>query len=123
MSTIVFLGPSLSRAEAEVLAPDAEFWPPAQAGDVYRACHSAGAETIGLIDGFFGTAPSVWHKEVLFALSRGVRVLGSSSMGALRAAECAAFGMEGVGEIYDMYAAGVLAVSYTHLTLPTTPYV
>ena len=32
--------------------------------------------------------------EVLYALANGVRVFGASSMGALRAAELHAFGME-----------------------------
>ena len=58
-----------------------------------------GATAIGLVDGYFGGAAAVWHKEILYALSLGVRVLGASSMGALRAAECAAYGMEPVGEI------------------------
>ncbi len=41
-------------------------------------------------------------------LSQGVAVYGAASMGALRAAECAAFGMIGVGEIYAGYASGEL---------------
>jgi hypothetical protein len=48
----------------------------------------------------------VWHKEILYALSLGIRVFGGSSMGALRAAELAAFGMEGVGRIFDAYRSG-----------------
>jgi hypothetical protein len=63
---------------------------------------------IGLVDGAFGQSLSVWHKEILFALENGVHVYGSSSMGALRAAETSAFGMVGVGEVYRMYASGEL---------------
>jgi hypothetical protein len=44
--------------------------------------------------------------------------MGSSSMGALRAAECAAYGMESIGEIAEAYASGRLdddaAVALVH---------
>ena len=43
----------------------------------------AGYRRIGIIDGHFGNVPSVWHKEILFALSKGVEVSGAASMGAL----------------------------------------
>jgi len=39
-------------------------------------------------------------------MSRGVHVFGASSMGALRAAELAAFGMVGFGRIYDLFRTG-----------------
>ena len=57
-------------------------------------------DAILIVDGEFGQSLSVWHKEILHALHRGIRVVGASSMGALRAAELDRFGMEGVGEIY-----------------------
>jgi len=41
-------------------------------------------------------------------MSQGIHVFGSASMGALRAAELAAFGMEGVGSIYEAYREGQL---------------
>jgi hypothetical protein len=50
----------------------------------------------------------VWHKEILWALDQGIAVYGSSSMGALRAAECQAFGMRGIGRIFEDYASGKL---------------
>ena len=40
---------------------------------------------IGIIDGYFQQVPSVWHKEILWAMAQGVHVFGSASMGALRA--------------------------------------
>ena len=104
---VVFLGPTLTPAEA-ALHTSAVVLPPARAGDVYDAVTRLEARAIGLIDGLFGGAPSVWHKEILFALSRGVRVLGAASMGALRAAELASFGMEGIGPIYRAFASGEL---------------
>jgi hypothetical protein len=42
-------------------------------------------------------------REMLNALEGGVRVVGGSSMGALRASELDAYGMEGVGKIYRWY--------------------
>ena len=63
---------------------------------------------IGLIDGFFEHIASVWHKEILWALGQGIQVFGSASMGALRAAELAPFGMEGVGTVFESYRDGRL---------------
>lgn len=103
---VVFLGPSLSSAAASEIAPFA-YRPPAAQGDIYRAVLEH-VRVIGLIDGSFEGVPAVWHKEILFALSSGVHVFGAASMGALRAAELDAFGMCGVGRIYDWYADGVL---------------
>jgi hypothetical protein len=60
------------------------------------------------VDGYFQWAPSVWHKEILWAMQEGVHVFGAASMGALRAAELAPFGMRGVGRIFQAYRDGVL---------------
>jgi hypothetical protein len=49
-----------------------------------------------------------WHKEILYALQEGVQVFGAASMGALRAAECAEFGMVGIGAVYERYRSGEL---------------
>lgn len=105
MSVVVFLGPSLSHEVARDLLPVADVRPPAAAGDVLRAVLD-GATAIGLIDGYFHQVPSVWHKELLYALDRGVSLLGSSSMGALRAAEMQPFGMIGVGGIFADFVSG-----------------
>lgn len=101
---VLFAGPSLYG-----LTPDCsglELRPPARQGDVYDAVRD-GAAAIGLIDGVFGAVPSVWHKEILFALSEGVRVIGGGSLGALRAAECHPFGMEPIGTIAQQYVSGM----------------
>lgn len=103
---VVFLGPSCDLATArEVL--DADYRPPAKRGDIARAAEE-GARIIGLIDGVFFQDCAVAHREVLAALRAGVRVVGASSMGALRAAELDGLGMEGVGEIYRAYSEGRL---------------
>jgi hypothetical protein len=67
-----------------------------------------GARIIGLIDGVFFDESAVAHKEILYAIKKRVRVVGASSMGALRSAELDVLGMEGVGEIYQLYKDGVL---------------
>lgn len=82
-------------------------FPPASQGDILAAVRN-GAAAIGLVDGQFEGVASVWHKEILYALSLGVHVLGASSIGALRAAECETFGMVPVGAIARSYAAGIL---------------
>jgi hypothetical protein len=106
MEAVVFVGPTLSR-EGVLAELRAEVRPPARAGDVLRACASR-PRFIGIIDGFFDRVPSVWHKEILFALEQGIRVVGAASMGALRAAELEAFGMEGVGAAFEAFRDGRL---------------
>ncbi|WP_417308373.1 TfuA-like protein [Devosia sp.] len=99
----LFAGPSLYGQTLDPAGLDLR--PPARQGDLYRAVMD-GATGIGLVDGVFGFIPSVWHKEILFALSQGVTVLGAASIGALRVAECHAFGMIPVGEIAADYVTG-----------------
>ena len=106
MTVYVFVGPTLRVAEARAEL-DAVYLPPVSQGDVYRAVR-AGARAIGIVDGYFERIPAVWHKEILWAMAEGVHVFGSASMGALRAAELAAFGMIGVGSIFDAFASGQL---------------
>ncbi|MEH2084472.1 MAG: TfuA-related McrA-glycine thioamidation protein [Nostoc sp.] len=100
---VIFLGPSLPKSEARKIL-DAVYLPPAKQADLISAVATYKPDIIGLIDGVFYQCPSVWHKEILYAIEQGVAVYGASSMGALRAAETAAFGMVGIGEIYRMYA-------------------
>lgn len=106
MSIVVFLGPTVPHDEARQIL-HADYRPPAAHGDVLRAALER-PEAIALVDGVFERVPSVWHKEILFALSEGVPVYGAASMGALRAAELDAFGMRGSGDVYRLYAAGEL---------------
>ena len=103
---IVFLGPSLSHDEAAEILP-ATYLPPARRGDIPMAVDE-GARLIGLIDGVFFQDCSVGHREIVDAIARGVRVVGASSMGALRAAELDTLGMEGVGKVYRLYRDGTL---------------
>jgi hypothetical protein len=106
----LFAGPSLY---GEIVggriasAPDIVCRGPAAQGDIAAAVLD-GAAAIGLVDGLYEDVAAPWHKEILFALSEGVAVYGGGSLGALRAAECAHFGMIGVGEIFDRYMSGDL---------------
>jgi hypothetical protein len=105
MNSIVFLGPTLSHAEATgILA--ATYLPPAQQGDIYRAVRALRPGAVGLVDGRFLDTGAVWHREILWALSQGVHVFGAASMGALRAAELAPFGMRGIGHVFTAYLEG-----------------
>jgi hypothetical protein len=116
VSIVVFLGPTLPRAAARRVLR-ATYRPPAAQGDLYAAARK-GARAIGLVDGAFESVPSVWHKEILWALARGIAVFGSASLGALRAVETEAFGMIGVGAVYEAFRSGALEdddeVAVTH---------
>src|SRR6516225_2783541 len=107
MIAIVFSGPSLPPSRAPV-PPGIEWRPPVRQGDVYRTAKSRPA-LIGIIDGYFETVATVWHKEILWAMAQGIHVYGAASIGALRAAELADFGMWGIGSIYHQFYSGALA--------------
>lgn len=111
---VVFLGPSLPRDEARAIvdaassgAHDIDIRPPVAQGDVVRAVEGRPL-VLCLIDGYFERQPAVWHKEILWALSRRIHVVGAASMGALRAAELERFGMVGVGSIFQAFRDGLL---------------
>jgi len=108
MSACVFVGPSLAVGDARAVL-DATFLPPAKQGDVHRVVSLLRPRVVGIIDGYFQWVPSVWHKEILWAMHQGVHVFGAASMGALRAAELAPFGMRGYGFIHRWYAQTLLA--------------
>jgi hypothetical protein len=104
---VVFVGSSLLERDRTLLPT--WYKPPAQQGDVIEAVEAARPSAIAIIDGLFQETPAVRHREILWALYRGVQVFGSSSMGALRAAELAPQGMVGVGLIYHWYRSSALA--------------
>jgi hypothetical protein len=106
VSVLVFVGPTLPAALLPAI-PGLVALPPVAQGDVYRAAQRR-PRAIGIIDGYFEGVPSVWHKEILWAMAEGIHVFGSASMGALRAAELCDFGMQGVGRIFEAYRAGTL---------------
>lgn len=102
---LVFAGPTLTSAQIHALVPDVEICPPVAAGDLLRI-PLAPSDLVAIIDGFFYQSAAVRHKEILDLLKRGVHVWGAASMGALRAAELAPFGMRGFGRIFTSYVRG-----------------
>jgi hypothetical protein len=106
MKAIVFAGPSLP-PKLRRADPRIEWRPPVKQGELYRAALT-GPAVIGIIDGYFEVTPTVWHKEILWAMAQGIQVFGAASIGALRTAELDVFGMRGVGRIYEAYRDGVL---------------
>lgn len=99
---IVFAGPSLP---SRLVPADIELRPPAICGDL-AALLDDPPPVVGLIDGCFESAPTVWHKEIIDLIAHGIPVAGAASLGALRAAELDGFGMIGVGRIYEAYRDG-----------------
>lgn len=106
MRAVLFVGPSLDPEVAATAFPG-EVLPPIKRGDIDALlAQSPPPDVIGIVDGKFLHELAISPKEVLRALDRRIRVYGSSSMGALRAVECAPFGMIGVGRIFELYERG-----------------
>jgi hypothetical protein len=105
---VAFLGPSLPAEAARAIVPEVVLLPPVTQGDFSTVVERMHPHAVLIVDGEFAQSLSVWHKEILAALVAGIRVVGASSMGALRAAELDRFGMEGVGAIYAHYRDGWL---------------
>lgn len=104
-NAVAFVGPSFGGDIPARLFPDNVLVrPPVRRGDVARL--PASIASILIIDGVFHAALAVSAREILDALKKGVKVYGSSSMGALRAAELDSYGMIGVGGVYEMYKNG-----------------
>ncbi|MEU4777346.1 TfuA-like protein [Micromonospora sp. NPDC023633] len=108
---VVFAGPSIDAATIAELAP-VEVRPPVKRGDIDLLLAEPEPPThIGIVDGQFLQGLMISPKEVLRAIDRHpnpVRVFGSSSMGALRAAELATEGMVGVGQVFELYRSGAI---------------
>jgi len=106
MRAVVFIGPSIDR-ETAAKELDVEFAPPVKRGDLGELlARTEPPSAIGIVDGRFLQSLCISPKEVLNAIDAGVKVFGSSSMGALRAAECWQYGMVGVGRIFEAYRSG-----------------
>jgi hypothetical protein len=105
--TVVFVGPSLDAETAAGLLPGAEIRPPIRRGDL-RQARAEGARIAVVVDGVFAHTLAVAPREIVQVLRTGAAVVGASSMGAIRAAECAPAGMIGIGQVYEGYRAGRL---------------
>ena len=117
----IFAGPSLWGQDIDHLPR--ELWlPPARCGDVVAVVAQHSPKKNLLIDGFFHQVLSVWHKEIVYALLKGIVVIGASSMGALRAAEMHRYGMIGIGKIFQMFRDGEEDDSLVALTCNPETY-
>ena len=101
-NTVIFVGPTLSSDDVLEVLPGALLRPPAKHGSIYELV-GKGVEKILVIDGYFYSTPSLWHREILMAIDSGISVYGSASLGALRAAELTTYGMKGFGWVYERY--------------------
>ena len=101
---VIYTGPSFSVEKAKAILPDADYRPPIVRGDLAKLPKKT--EAVGIIDGVFYNETAIAHKEIIAVMKKGIKVYGSSSMGALRAAELAEFGMVGIGRIYECYRSG-----------------
>lgn len=99
----VFVETTLNQNQVLKILPNAKIKPSIKMGDLLLAL-TEGFKTIVIIDGVFSLTPSVWHKEILYAMECGVAIIGCSSMGALRASELQTYGMIGFGRIFNLYA-------------------
>ena len=105
ITTIFFVGPTLYKAEVSPLPGELWLGPAAQ-GDVLKACIRWNPKQIVLVDGTFRQTLAVWVKELVFVMVDGVKFIGASSMGALRASELWRYGAVGVGRIFEAYKSG-----------------
>jgi TfuA protein len=118
---VIFLGPSLSRDKARKIL-DADYRLPAKKGDLLQLILKE-VDIIGLVDGYFlQDYPPTPIEVYNLVRKRNVKVLGSSSLGALRAVELGKYGMIGIGKIFRLFRDGILesddevAVTFTDYT-------
>jgi hypothetical protein len=96
----VYSGLTLDAKAIRRLLPAAHFAPPARKGDLLGDMKKR-YNVVAIIDGVFHQSPAVSCGEIMDALRSGLRIYGSSSMGALRASELDRYGMIGHGKIYE----------------------
>ncbi len=127
----LYAGPTLLRAQAiepGLSLAGISVLPPIGRGDLPRLLRSPAAARPGcivIVDGLFHLRLSVGHAELRSALVSGFRVFGLSSMGAIRAREMAHLGMEGFGQIYELYCQAGIDFRDDEVTLlhdPEPPY-
>ena len=107
---IIYTGLSIPFSEAKEILDSHDnieviYKRPIKRGDLGQALKE-NPDIIGIVDGVFHQNSSVGHKEILNVIKKGITVVGSSSMGALRASELDSLGMIGIGYVYKQYATG-----------------
>ena len=104
---VIFMGPTLSVEKAKDIL-DADYRPPAKKGDILQLIPTD-VKVVGIIDGYFLQDYPPTPIEIYNLLrKKDLMVMGSSSLGALRAVELRKFGMIGIGKIFNLFFKGVL---------------
>lgn len=109
-NVVVFVGPSLDPEKARTIL-EADYRPPAKKGDLIKLIMSLDEKetVVGLIDGYFLLDYPPTPIEVYQLIVRpNTVVIGSSSIGALRAVELEKFGMIGIGKTFQLFKHGKL---------------
>ena len=122
-ATTVFAGPTISRTEIHGLLPGCEVRPPLHRGGLYELVDGRvdqDSSVVVVIDGLFGSNFAATAGEFADACSTGLRVVGAASLGAVRAMECAPYGMLGHGRIYQSYVEGIF-VSDAEVAVAVNP--
>jgi hypothetical protein len=117
LKLVVFAGPTrpeLTRGENIGVRP------PARGGDLLPFTNRRDHVLI-LADGMFWHSPAVTHYELLTVLGSGVLIIGTASMGALRAAELRNWGMIGAGASYRAILRGIV-IDDAELAVGMDPY-
>ncbi len=122
--TLVFAGGSLQKQDY-CDNDDIVYAGPAEQGDMFMAILE-GFKNIIIIDGYFYFKFPCTTFEVILALDHGINILGSSSIGALRAVELDNWGMVGRGYVYEylkrqyMKPYHIVAQTYDERDMPLT---
>ena len=106
MSAVIFAGPSFPPSARPTIA-GLEWRPPLCRGDLYLAALQR-PRLIGVVDGYFEIVPTVWHKEILWALAQGIHVYGAASIGALAGHRARGFRHDWRRSVYRQFRSGGL---------------
>jgi hypothetical protein len=101
---IIFAGPSIKTIPEQYYS-NMLIYPPIKAGDLEPLLKLTPGICV-IIDGLFGKNRAIAPFECIDLINLGWRLIGASSIGALRAADLYTMGMIGIGEIYNMYRLG-----------------
>lgn len=100
----LYIGPTSYNLElSDFIPPCTQVLPPVRRGDIQQLIEQESPSTIVIVDGTYHDFPAVSHVEIKNALSLGWQVWGLSSMGAIRAAEMHALGMQGYGSVFQQF--------------------
>ncbi len=105
---VVYVGPSAPADRIMAILPTAIIRPPAKRGDIYRD-RLLRFSIFVLIDGVFAQDEALSPREIVDVLRDGARLIGASSMGALRACDCEVAGAEGIGAIFRLFRRGAVS--------------